>query len=290
MPSSEAVQEYYQRKGGEYLGKYGVGGHTHAHVGQYSRSTQPELFREGWVSPRLGPERLRYLMHSGQERNAGSFLEQITARAPFKRVLDCGAGMGGTSWLIADRYECEVDALSISPHQIDYMNVAFSRAELTDYIHPILGDAFESTWWHGNPYDLVVGFESFCQMGSLSQLLHNLSGLQQPGAILAVSDHFMRSKTSYLAGYFDDYWVSDSSELAFLLDALTLCDYEIVAIADRSDGQVPYWRLSQAYSALPEESRNEDRRSETLRFHAAMEMGYVAGDVHYYQLIARKSQ
>ena len=257
-------------------------------MGQYSKSRQSELFRDEFISPRLGAERLRYLMHSGQEVNSSSFFHQIRRMMQFGHVLDCGAGFGGNSWILADRYHSTVDALTISPGQVEHMQILFGQYGLLGSIAPKLGNAFASDWWHGQPYDLIIGFESFCQMGNPTALIRNLSRFQTPGGVIGISDHFMRRKESRIARYFDEYWVSDSSELGEMLVALNNSGYRLESLRDRTDGQIPYWRLSQAYSMLPTQDRSDDRRSQTFEFHRAMESGYINGDVQYVQLIARR--
>jgi SAM-dependent methyltransferase len=289
VPSRESLSGYYTRKAPEYIGKYLVNGRVHVHVGVYDRERHPELFRVGWLKPSLGEERLKSLMHVGQERTVSRLLRLAGQRIEAQRILDCGAGLGGAAFQIADRYGTSVDALTIVPVQAEFIRDRAKILDLAGPVRAIVGDIFDvSAWWDGAPYDLIIGFDAFSQMGRHGDLFEELRSLQSSGGVLAFSDHYAVDRANGIARYYNDYWVSDISTLPDTLLALTGSGYRIRRVVDMSDEQIPYWEISIAYSQLSTPDRPENRRYETADFHRAMRDAYRDGTMQYYQIVASK--
>jgi cyclopropane fatty-acyl-phospholipid synthase-like methyltransferase len=286
VPTREAIVEYYDRKHAEYLGKYLVAGRAHAHVGHYDPDRQPELFRDDWIRPSLGAEHLKWLMHSGQENTGEMLVEFIRPWLREPRVLDCGAGLGGTALLLASRYRFSTDALTLSPAQRKTIDAQAREQGLSGLVTAIEGDAFDPLWWDDVPYDLIVGIDAFCQMGSPNKLFQVLARLQRPASVLAISDHFAQDCGSRIASYYNDYWVSEITTIDTTISALFAAGYRLRRLRDTSEMQIPYWELSAAYSELPQDDRTSERRLETKAFHQAMAAAYRNGEMRYYQIVA----
>lgn len=288
MPKSESIVEYYDWKVPEYTGKYLLEGRAHAHVGLFDKREEPEVFRRGWISPDLGIDRLKHLMHRGQDRTVTNLVRTAQSRLTGSRALDCGAGLGGTAMMLSERFRLEVDALTISPAQYEYMNREVSSGWKDLSVRPILGDVFEKAWWPRRSYDLITGIDAFCQIGRLDELFKILHSIQTEGGVLAISDHYAADANSPIANYYNDYWVSEISTPADLFDGLDRAGYRIRHLEDLSEDQLPYWQLSVAYSQLPADDRSDGRRSETLAFHSSMRDAYVRGDMRYLQVVATR--
>ncbi|MEV6873962.1 class I SAM-dependent methyltransferase [Amycolatopsis sp. NPDC051128] len=291
MPTREELIDYYSRKESEYLGKYLLNDRAHAHVGIYDPERQPELFRSGWVDSDLGVDRLKMLMHLGQERSVSELFQLASEwlTEPEPKTLDCGAGLGGTSILLAERYGLRVDALTIVPSQGRHIQREADRLNLAGLVTARVGDVFSPDDWRpSKPYGLIMSFDAFSQMGRKETVFDILARTQRAGGVLAFSDHYVASRTSEIAAYYNKYWVSEISSLQETVSALTAAGYRIRYLRDRTDRQIPYWGLSVAYSEITTSDRSTARRLETKSFHEAMKAAHHGGDMQYYQVVASK--
>jgi ubiquinone/menaquinone biosynthesis C-methylase UbiE len=288
MPTRQAIIDYYTWKQLEYVGKYSLYGRTHTHVGYHDPEIEPNLFRPGWIRRDLGLDRLRALMHSGQERSVHALIRKARLWSNGNRILDCGAGLGGAALLLAENYGYAVSTLSVVPGQCKYISDQASTPELRERITILLGDAHKLDWWQGVKYDIVVGMDAFCQIGQLDLLFRNFAHIQEVGGVVAITDHFPKDPTGEIASYFNDYWVSSVSSLVQCLTSLENAGYRLRQVRDITSYQLPYWNLSIAYSALPSPDRNDSRRTETTSFHRAMLQAYATGQMRYCQIVATR--
>lgn len=285
----EQLKDYYAAKRPEYEGKYGIDRRVHIHTAHFSPRSQPEVFREGWIRSSLGRNYLRSLVQRGQDRTVGLLMSRISRGTPINQVLDCGAGLGASSFMLAERFRAMVDALTISPEQGKFISEASKDLGLEKRVTPIITDVFDEGWIPVSiKYDCIIGIDSFCQMGFYDTLFKILASTQAPGGVLAISNYFSTTTGKSLARYFNDYWVSRISPLDDMLTALQHAGYEISALEDTSAQQLPYWNMSMALNALELPGWSASRRSESSAFHRAMRDGFSRGDIKYYQMIARK--
>lgn len=280
------VDKYYSRKDAEYIGKYGSDGRVHIHVGHYDKKSHPEVFRQGYITPSLGEEYLRSLLREGQDRTTNMLLDRIPVGLDGCSVLDCGAGLGGSTWLMAERFKCQVSALTLSTDQYSYMLEESANMGLST-VMPILADVF-SAGWPTTTYDVIIGIEAMCQMGHYPRLLERLAATQKPGGIIAVSDYFAQDTMSPIANRLNDYWVSRITTASHFLDCLTRAGYKLLSLEDTTNYQLPYWDLSIAMSMFPLSSWTKERRDESRSFHQEMRQAFENQDMRYLQLVAVK--
>jgi SAM-dependent methyltransferase len=281
MAKPSEVRRYYKVKAGEYVEKYGFSGVTHIHTGHYDPATEPELFRAGWIDPRLGVARLRYLMHRGQERTVDDLLMDAFRHGAPSNVLDCGAGHGGTSIRIAERHQVGVDALTISPQQARLIEDQARVLGVRNLVRPVVADIFGDRL-PSETYDLVMGVDAFCQMGKPAVLFRTLRARQRRGGVLAVSDTFLE-RDDNMRRRFNDYWRSRITLVADTTNALTAAGYTIVSVNDTSRLQLPFWRLSIAYG---DASPSTPRRQRSMTFHRDLVSGFTSGVLRYLRVVA----
>lgn len=287
MPKPRNIRQYYRWKAPEYEDKYSVGGITHIHTGHYDPGTTPELFRPGWIRPDLGVDRLKHLMRVGQDRTVSDLLGPVFEAHKPQTVLDCGAGHGGTAITIAERYGTPVDALTISPEQSEITEVSATELQVRHLVRPLTANVLKLTASHFNArYDLIFGIDAFCQIGLPEIMYRGLRRLQESGGVLAVSDNFL-GKDSILKSEFDRYWTSDITREGETLRALRSAGYRIMTTTDTTYEQIPFWSLSIAYSlAKIDQSPDNDRPRESLKFHRMLRRGFEVGSLKYLRIVA----
>jgi 2-polyprenyl-3-methyl-5-hydroxy-6-metoxy-1,4-benzoquinol methylase len=286
---AQQVDAYYTRKDPEYLAKYGLAGRVHIHAGHYSEIENPELFQPNWIRPELGSEYLRALVCEGQDRTISRIVGEVERWGKLERVLDCGAGLGGTSWVLAERHNSLVDALTVSRHQFEYLLSKSQEIGLSQRVTPILADVFGNGWSDGAKYNAIIGIDAFCQMGDYELLVKRLAAMQDPGGVIGISDYFSTEDGQDVAESFNRYWTSRVDTIESMLNALKLSGYDLTSLTETSAEQLPYWDLSIAISRLELPGWTTKRRWASRQFHVKMRQALSTGRMNYFQLVAVKA-
>ena len=104
--------------------------------------------------------------------------------------------------------------------------------------------------------------------------------------------NFVASPHTAIKLRFDAYWRSDVSSLNETLDAAFSAGFRLVLADDYTQRQVPFWRLSVAYSRLLLEqgdvladTAESQRLQNSVSFHGELAEAFEAGHLMYYQLL-----
>ena len=115
-------------------------------------------------------------------------MERLAERAHFSRgasVLDIGCGLGGSAFWLADRFDCKVTGMTISPVQARMANKKAKARGLSDRVHFEVEDANQ---WQPQPesVDMVWIMESSEHFRDKKEFFKRCASVLKPGGILAV--------------------------------------------------------------------------------------------------------
>src|SRR5262249_18374516 len=130
--STQSLVAFYEGKTAAIISQYGPGPRVHYHTGILG------------AGPRTGAstEELRSHLQISQERLLEYASEFWRIKSiPFREVLDVGCGLGGGAIFWAQRYACEVTAVTIAPSHIDLIAAYAKQAGVGPLIRPLLCDA-----------------------------------------------------------------------------------------------------------------------------------------------------
>ncbi len=115
-----------------------------------------------------------------------SLLEAVEV-TPSDRVLDAGAGIGGTARLLAAEYGCHVVAVDLTPDYCDTARWLNELVGLTDLIDVVEGDIIALPM-HDASVDLVVSQHVQMNIADKAALYRELRRVLKPGGRLALWD------------------------------------------------------------------------------------------------------
>ena len=153
--STDADTFYHEVWGGEDI-----------HVGLYNSPDEP-----------IAPASQRTVERMAEGMN-------ITAET---RILDMGAGYGGSARWLARTYGCHVTCLNLSEVEND-RNREKNRAQGLDHLVDVVDGSFESMPVQDNYYDLVWSQDAFLHSGERREVVAEINRVLVPGGQVVFTD------------------------------------------------------------------------------------------------------
>jgi sarcosine/dimethylglycine N-methyltransferase len=154
--SSDADNFYYQIWGGEDI-----------HIGLYASPSEP--------------------IAKASQRTIETMIATFGPITAETRVVDLGAGYGGTARLMARRYGCHVDCVNLSEVQNE-RNREFNREAGLEEQIDVYDDSFENVPLADASYDLVWSQDSILHAGDRDRVLGEVDRLLKPGGSFVFTD------------------------------------------------------------------------------------------------------
>jgi sarcosine/dimethylglycine N-methyltransferase len=103
------------------------------------------------------------------------------------RILDLGAGYGGSARYLADRFGCHVTCLNLSETQNDRNRELTEKAGLSDRVRVVHGD-FENVPDPDDSYDIVWSQDAILHSGNRTKVLDEVARLLVDGGQFVFTD------------------------------------------------------------------------------------------------------
>lgn len=124
---------------------------------------------------------------TASRRTVSTMASHLGTIGPGTRVLDLGAGYGGSARYLADRFGCNVTCLNLSETQNSLNNRLTREAGLKDKIRIIHGD-FENVPEPDNSYDIVWSQDAILHSGDRGRVLDEVRRVLVGGGQFIFSD------------------------------------------------------------------------------------------------------
>lgn len=106
---------------------------------------------------------------------------------PEWRVLDLGAGYGGSARYLADNHGCRVTALNLSEVENE-RNRSINKARGLDSLIEVIDGSFESVPAPDGEFDVVWSQDAFLHSGEREQVMREAVRVLKPGGVLIFTD------------------------------------------------------------------------------------------------------
>lgn len=103
------------------------------------------------------------------------------------RVLDLGAGYGGSGRYLAEKYGCKVVCLNISETQ-NARNVQLNKEQGLDHLVSVVHGDFENVGMEDASFDYVWSQDAFLHSGDRERVLDEIDRVLKPGGLLVFTD------------------------------------------------------------------------------------------------------
>tara|TARA_A100001391_G_scaffold146780_1_gene104241 strand:+ start:413 stop:1246 length:834 start_codon:yes stop_codon:yes gene_type:complete len=120
-------------------------------------------------------------------RTVTTMADRLKTIGPDSKVIDLGAGFGGSARYLAERFGCHVTCLNLSETQNAFNRELTAKAGMNDKIDVVYG-SFEALDDPDDSYDIVWSQDSFLHSGERLKVMDEIARITRPGGELIFTD------------------------------------------------------------------------------------------------------
>ena len=181
-------------------------------------------------------------------RTVESMADRLIRSDASTRVLDLGAGYGGSARYLADRFGCKVTCLNLSETQNALNRTLTAEASLTELVDVVYGD-FENIPEPDDSFDIVWSQDAILHSGNRTRVLDEVSRVLVGDGQFTFTDP-MQSDTcpdGVLQPILDRIQLSTLASFGFYRTELTARGFEESRTEELTDQlRMHYWRVGKA--------------------------------------------
>ncbi|MEX2454942.1 MAG: class I SAM-dependent methyltransferase [Rhodospirillaceae bacterium] len=178
-------------------------------------------------------------------RTVATMAERIDGLGAGTRVLDLGAGYGGSARYLAERFGCRATCLNISETQNDLNRKLTADAGLSELVDVVHGD-FENIPDEDNSYDVVWSQDAILHSGDRNRVLDEIRRVLRPGGQFVFTDPMQSDNCpeGVLQPILDRIQLSTLGSFAFYRSALAERGFREASVEPLTDQlRTHYWRV-----------------------------------------------
>ncbi len=211
--------------------------HHHFAAGDFNRSIllAPEEEREKLILKEM------HRLENDQVRLITDSLSDLT---PDSRVMDGGSGRGGTSFVLNDRFGCEVDGINFCSHHIEFAERLARERGSADKVRFHYANMVETPIADGSR-DAVVTNETTMYV-DLFEVFKEFARVLRPGGryvLVTWCANDAVERKSREVQQIDDHYVCRTHRRSTYVKALVANGLIPSRITDLTADAIPYWEL-----------------------------------------------
>jgi sarcosine/dimethylglycine N-methyltransferase len=203
--SSDANNFYFKVWGGEDI-----------HVGLYKSDSEP--------------------IFDASQRTVEAMLEKLPTLDKSTKVLDVGAGFGGSARYMAKRFGCPVECLNLSKAQND-VNRKLNKEQGLDQLIGVTEGNFEELPYADASFDYVWCQDSILHSGKREKVLEEVYRVMKPGGVFIFTDPMQdeSSKKEQLQPVLNRIHLESLANPTFYQEAAKKIGFKDVSYEDHSN-------------------------------------------------------
>ncbi|TVP92689.1 MAG: class I SAM-dependent methyltransferase [Thioalkalivibrio sp.] len=160
------ARDYYNSPDADHF-YHSIWGGEDIHIGLYEHDREPIV--------------------DASRRTVAHMADLLGEPQPEWRVLDLGAGYGGSARYLADNHGCRVTALNLSEVENE-RNRSINKARGLDSLIEVVDGSFESVSAPDAEFDVVWSQDAFLHSGAREQVMREALRVLKPGGVLIFTD------------------------------------------------------------------------------------------------------
>ncbi|MBP2325046.1 geranyl diphosphate 2-C-methyltransferase [Kibdelosporangium banguiense] len=183
-------------------------------------------------------------MHRLETAQAEVLLDHLGDIRPQDLLMDAGSGRGGTSFMAAHRFGCQVDGVSISESQVKFANDQARQRDVADrvrfHFRNMLDTGFETGAMRG------IWTNETTMYVDLDQLFGEFSRLLSPGGRYVCITGCYNDLTggrSRAVSQIDQHYICNIHPRSQYFKAMAANGFVPINVVDLTAATIPYWEL-----------------------------------------------
>ncbi|MFI2352194.1 SAM-dependent methyltransferase [Streptomyces sp. NPDC019443] len=211
--------------------------HHHYAVGDFNRSIllAPEQERQKLILKE---------MHRLETEQVGLITDALGDIPPTARVMDGGSGRGGTSFMVHDRFGCQVDGVNFCQHHIEFAQKLAQQRGCADKVDFHYANMVETPFEDGT-FDAIYTNETTMYV-DLHEAFREFARVLRPGGRYVLVT-WCRNDAEVAASpdvsAIDEHYVCHIHGRGTYLKALADNGLVPSRVLDLTESAVPYWEL-----------------------------------------------
>ena len=189
-------------------------------------------------------------------RTVETMATQLVGVDANSRILDLGAGYGGSARFLAERFGCRATCLNLSETQNDLNRKLTADAELTDLVSVVYGD-FENIPELDDSFDIVWSQDAILHSGNRTRVLDEVRRVLVSDGQFIFTDPMQSENCpdGVLQPILDRIQLSTLGSFSFYRDELSARNFKETKTEDLTDQlRMHYWRVGQTLKDRYEEA------------------------------------
>ncbi|MEK8015277.1 MAG: methyltransferase domain-containing protein [Candidatus Parabeggiatoa sp.] len=169
------------------------------------------------------------------QRTVATMAETLRNIHQGSRVIDLGAGYGGSARYLAKNYGCSVSCLNLSKLQ-NQRNQQLNQAQNLAHLIEVKEGSFEDISYPDNSFDIVWSQDAIIHSGNRRQVLEEIRRVLKPGGELIFTDTLQNDTCSpdRLQPAFNRLQINDAGSFLFYRNSLQELGFTEVKVVDLS--------------------------------------------------------
>ena len=183
-------------------------------------------------------------LHRLETDQADFLLDHLGDIGSGDRLLDAGSGRGGTSFMAAKRFGCQLDGVSISESQVEFANEQARERGVAEHVRfhfrNMLDTGFETGSMRG------IWTNETTMYVDLHQLYGEFARLLAPGGrYVCVTGCYndMTGGRSRAVSQIDQHYICNIHPRSEYFKALSANGFVPISVVDLTAASIPYWEL-----------------------------------------------
>jgi geranyl diphosphate 2-C-methyltransferase len=183
-------------------------------------------------------------MHRLESAQADLLLDQFGTVQPTDRLLDAGSGRGGSSFMVNQRFGCEVDGVSISEAQVQFANDQAAQRGVADRVRFHYLNMLDTGFAPGSRQ--VIWNNESTMYVDLHELYREFARLLRGGGRYVCITGCYNDVTggrSKAVSQIDQHYTCNIHRRSEYFRALAANDFVPITVIDLTPDTIPYWEL-----------------------------------------------
>lgn len=181
-------------------------------------------------------------IHDAAQRTVETLAQNLKHLSAKSRIIDLGAGYGGSARYLAKNFGCSIVCLNISPTQNE-QNRRMNREENLDHLIDVKEGSFENIPYPVDSFDIVWSQDAILHSDNRRKVLTEVKRILRPGGEFIFTDPMQDDSCSseILQSALDRLGLKNMGSIGFYQQTLQEIGFEKISVVDLTEHVITHY-------------------------------------------------